>query len=944
MTHIPFLRMDIPEVRFAGGFLVALAFDRFDEMTLGAFTDARRHYEATAPVFFVEGADHGPQPLEGSARVQAALNLAVPTLGVPDPRLSLRLFVQDGKATGTTQGDADLELLFLAEAAGWPLGDADLERARLLLEVVDRAGGEQLAALGALCEAASPSLAPGEQLTLCAVTLEALLLPEITSGLRRTFGRRLANLAARDDSERERIEDLASAVYTARSETVHGQAGSGGAAAGGMAQVLLARSVIALDGVSSEEALQERRDRVDEAPVSPPAALAGVLPPLAPGLRPATRMSQPNTRLPPSSWSPDLPPAGDDEMVVFAPLPGLAADVLGEELAEAGFPLTALAPGQLLALEDRDVGRDWVAQLLVTSGDMACVALSAEHVGAPSERNASIEAVLAELAPWQDAAVSVLRLAGFTRFHDPQLLGDYALVGGSLRYRRPTVYRQTVLLRSRAEPEQLTDAHTGDVVALWALVLRSLAAPSPVVDHVLALFRRAHDTITLTPAVRMQLLFAGLEAVVGRAPRRPAPHPVAVLAGLAPPADPEPFDWHSEHGTAVRNAVAHGYWDPAGSGPRGGEALPLLTRLLAQAIPSFLLAWARSGDERGPGAALVDALAGTGADLDWRAASGARADPELEEQLDRARAVRYTKLEAITLLEAGRQAVEDGDVDLARRRLRRAAAAGLVLAMNDLGIMERSAGDVDEARRWYAMAIAAGDGQAVYNLGILEGAAGNDAEARRLYEQAARAGEPKAMNNLGFLEESAGNLAAARDWYEQAAEGGSVRAFDNLAILASQAGDTDGARSWWEQGAAAGDARSARCLGQLDMQAGDVDGARTWLQTGADLGDGPSMFWLGVLANDDGDTAEADDWWTDAADHGVAEAHHQLGVRAYDAGDRAEARRRWTVAAEADDVESAYLLGILDDQEGRGTTWLQAAAAAGHERAIETLAARGDRP
>ncbi|MGH9177917.1 MAG: tetratricopeptide repeat protein [Acidimicrobiales bacterium] len=952
MTHLPFLRMAVPEVRFGGGSLFALPFERFDRLTMGAFSDGRDRYERTGPVFLVEGNERGDgdtaseaSALNETTRAQAALNLAVPGLGVPGPALSLTLFAHGDTPTGSTQGDADLELLFLHDAAGPPLDRVDLARAERLLAVVDRAGGEQLAALLALGGAATPSLTPSEQLTLCTVTLEALLLPEITSGLRRAFCRRLAHLTALDDGEREQIEALASALYTARSETVHGGSQAAGAMGGGVAQVLLARAVIALDGSGAAEDLQARRDALEEGPVLPSPELAELLPPLTFGHRPAVRMSQPTTRLPPSSWSPDLLPVAEDEMVVVAPMPGLTAEEVPAELAGAGFPLTLLEPAQVLALEDRDTSRDFVAQLLVTTPAVASVALAAEHAGGPSPGNASIVEVRERLRPWQDAAVSTLRLAGLDRFQDPELLGDFALVHGSFRYRRPTVYRQTVLLRARGEPQSLTPAHVADLARLWPLVLAATAGrPSPVVDHVLALFRRAHDAVTLSPAVRLQFLFAALEAMLGRSPRPPAPHPVAVLAGVAPVADPVPFDWYAEHGRGVRNAVAHGYWEAQDDGPTGAMAVPLLTALVAQVIPPFLMAWARFGDDRGPRAAFLDTLAGAGAGagLDWRAEAATL--PAVEAQLAGARLVRYARVGAERLVEEGRAALETGDLEGARRCFLRAADAGLVLALNDLGILERAAGNLDEARRWYAMAIDAGDARAVYNLGILEQTAGHGDEARRLYEQAAAEGEPKAMNNLGLLEEQEGNLDAARRWYERAAEGGSLRAFDNLGTLAHQAGELNEAAAWWAQGAAGGDLRSARCLGQLYLEAGDLEEAETWFEEAADAGDGPSMFYMGILANDAGNTVEADLWWGDAAAHGVLGAHQQLGLRAYQAGDPARARYHWTAGADGGDLQSAFLLGVLDDQEGRGTAWLERAAAAGHAAAVEALAAREAAP
>ena len=57
LTHLPLVRIDAPRVEIGGGALVALPFADYDELVLGAFTDSRRDYESTAPVFFVSEHD-----------------------------------------------------------------------------------------------------------------------------------------------------------------------------------------------------------------------------------------------------------------------------------------------------------------------------------------------------------------------------------------------------------------------------------------------------------------------------------------------------------------------------------------------------------------------------------------------------------------------------------------------------------------------------------------------------------------------------------------------------------------------------------------------------------------------------------------------------------------------------------------------------------------------
>src|SRR4051795_3090786 len=88
LSHLPLIQIGTERFEFGGGALVALPFERYDELLLGSFTDARREYRATAPVFFESDEDGH---LAACARVRDALGLAVPASAIPDPAISLRL-------------------------------------------------------------------------------------------------------------------------------------------------------------------------------------------------------------------------------------------------------------------------------------------------------------------------------------------------------------------------------------------------------------------------------------------------------------------------------------------------------------------------------------------------------------------------------------------------------------------------------------------------------------------------------------------------------------------------------------------------------------------------------------------------------------------------------------------------------------------------------------
>ena len=145
LTHVPLIQIDTPRAEIGGGALVALPFEEYDELLLGAFTDSRRDYESTAPVFFVSEHDvdvpgdeldeRWAGHLADCARVRDALALAAPSSSIPDPALSLGMIdVAESQAqTHTMQRDADQELLFLGAGATFLLSQDTLERAAGLL-------------------------------------------------------------------------------------------------------------------------------------------------------------------------------------------------------------------------------------------------------------------------------------------------------------------------------------------------------------------------------------------------------------------------------------------------------------------------------------------------------------------------------------------------------------------------------------------------------------------------------------------------------------------------------------------------------------------------------------------------------------------------------------------------------------------------------------------
>jgi TPR repeat protein len=877
MSHLPLVRIDEPRVEIGGGALVALPFDEYDELVRGSFTDERRRYEATAPVFFVTEGDDAEDLLArhvaSAARVRDALALADPSSAIPDPSLSLMMVDVPGEegSTQTLQGDADQELLFLGHLETATISSNAIARAAQLLELVDACDGELRAALDVLHSAADLSLAPVEQLTLCTIALEALVLPELTTGLKQTFASRLARLVGGDDTEA-----LARELYESRSEAVHGE--DEVEVAPGVAQSLLARAVVALvQRTRDGSTLEEIRTRLDAGPSSEGArASEAAAPPLSPRILYAVRQGSPPSSsthtLSGQGPSIDDPEIAEGELVLFAPLAGLEIDAPRVELIDVGFPLTWIWPSQVGSLEDPDIRRDWIAQVTHGTPPMACLALTTQP-GRRYLRNSEVDVALVPLRRRVDTAVTAMRLAGLRGFHDPDLLGIYARDGNGGRYRRPAVYRQTVLAQLGRTPTRPEGEAVDDLAALWALLLVYDAdRRHPDIDHALALFRRAHIALGLSLATRLELLFASLEAAAGRLPRDGV-HGLERLAELTGGRDANAFEWYAANGREVRNALAHGEWAPSEEDPQSRAALVYLQDLLGELLPALIMAWRRR-KKAGPAKTLADALAEPQPELDWR--SSAAAGEAAERELQAARDQRYARLDTSVMIDRAAQALVGGELEEARSWFAAARSRGDVYGDYGLARMALQAGDAEAARPLFIRAVEGGIAGALTPLGKIERDRG-DLEAGRAYlRRALELGDPDAIISLGVLERAAGNFDAARDLYERASDAGDLRATYNLGLLEDKLGNKEAALGWFTLSAEAGDVNAMGWAGDLEAEIGERETARAWWRQSAEHGDANSAARLGEEALADGDRAQARAWLQQAAAAGSAQAAQRL--------------------------------------------------------------------
>lgn len=599
VSHLPLVCIDADSLPFAGGDLWRMPFEVFDALTVGAFSDHRKAYEAMAPVFLrvvvrtrlpnvvaLEDAQASGASLQlklperswplltrfgldilvrfHDLAVQPAwqaLLLQAPDAQLPPPRWSLTLAIADegfGFSGGeqpsrvaSVQGDADVEYLINDGFPTRHFDSAELEAAAAWTERLSEATQVDARlgpALDALAECASPLLGAAERTVLATMALETLLLPEARSGLSATLERRLAHLLGRDEAERQHSRDSARALYKARSASVHGEApapqGPIGMADGG---AWLAAAIVALDRQASATAtpVADLLPRLDEQPLGE--ALPRPVPPCAPALlRARTSMV--------GIVAPELA-SREDGWLMWAPLPGLLNH---QPLAlddERRHLLLSLSGHELLMLEERDIARDFSAALRTREDEIAALCLTVP--GGDEDAAGAMAALQQE----RDLAVAALRLAGFHDFCDPALAGAVAM-RKTIRFRQPSVLRQSVwqiVAQKGDEAQALQPTHAAPLAAAWRTVddYRK-AGGHPDLDRALSLYRRGFDRRFNTAHACAGLHFATIESLLGRfrAPGDALPLEALVTRLLA--GQRASADWFAREGRALRNAVAHG--------------------------------------------------------------------------------------------------------------------------------------------------------------------------------------------------------------------------------------------------------------------------------------------------------------------------------------------------------------------------------------------------
>ncbi|HMI51830.1 MAG TPA: hypothetical protein VK525_09975 [Candidatus Saccharimonadales bacterium] len=642
LVHLPLLRIEEELLPFGPCQLYRMPFKQYDEISLGAFSEQKSLYEATEPVFLslsvaVPEGNLSPAEEQGRGIVElklptnrwsmldelglgpvnwmhaefarpawTALLLAAPASALVPPSWSQTFVAADQgfalrlaagvRRAARVQGEADHEYLFLPEAAGERIPAADISRAALIFKQLHewesvpelRAGLQTLRATG------SPLLSSPHRATLAVRGLESLLLPEVEIALQETFARRAAALLADSREDTDRVALRAGELYSLRSETLHGAAVLTGThlLQEGSAEEMLALAIQNIGKlVSGGQTIKAARRELDKGFRDGRSSVTFQFDKAPIGQAAKDRLAR---RKPSDVYVVNSSmKAEEDRVCCWSPLLGLRTEGLektgGMLLGQAPAPiLMPLTPEELFDLEERDIRRDFMAEFRQHGHPMAILMTVPEDGGGGDP-----EVLTPFLERMRDLGVVALRLAGYDRFHDPELFGS-AVFAGSRRLRRPTVLRQTVSEEVRHEAVQRAGpSELPRLAAIWKQIWQyESAGRSTEVEHVLSLFRRSFDREFLHAEGRAIILLSLLEALMGRF--RPRNEPVQVedlveaLLGLTPD-----VRWFRKAGKIFRNQVAHSRLDTS----RVNKALDALSRLVCGLVLALLETW-NAVDER----------------------------------------------------------------------------------------------------------------------------------------------------------------------------------------------------------------------------------------------------------------------------------------------------------------------------------------------------------
>ena len=313
---------------------------------------------------------------------------------------------------------------------------------------------------------------------------------------------------------------------------------------------------------------------------------------------------------------------------------------------------------------------------------------------------------------------------------------------------------------------------------------------------------------------------------------------------------------------------------------------------------------------------------------------------------------------------------------------RKAAEAGDIPSMLNMGTVLYERGDTAQAEDWFAKAAATGNPVALTHVGtflveigkkpeaeiMLRKAAdlkfppamdalselfqdrGDAAEAESWMRRAAVIQYPPAMIRLAILLHYRGEKPEAEDWARKAAQAGNVLAIAFLGIILSERGEKAEAEAWLrkaarfeypDQAGIFGHPIAMTELGSILLSRGKAEEAELWWRRSANAGEHRAMTYLGTMLKDRGAITEAEKLWRKAAEGGSELSANNLGTLSYEMGNKSEAERWWRKAADAGMVGSMKALATILNERGERAEaehWWRKAAELNDTQAMNALA------
>lgn len=231
--------------------------------------------------------------------------------------------------------------------------------------------------------------------------------------------------------------------------------------------------------------------------------------------------------------------------------------------------------------------------------------------------------------------------------------------------------------------------------------------------------------------------------------------------------------------------------------------------------------------------------------------------------------------------------------------LRRAASAGHLPSMKELGAILSNDEDHEEALYWYRMAAEAGDLETFSKYARELESRGMFEEAATWFRRAAEKGGPgTAFNVATFLERhKIGTAAEVVAWLKQAAESGDAYFMYQLAIRLYEVGELKDAESLLRRAIESGYYTAVWSLTSILWRQYSPDMSFDDCRRHADAGDVPSMLVMQALAKKHGDDTDAMHWRSKAMSAGrnwgdaiLAEEELRREIAKYPDGRRVGAR------------------------------------------------------